>query len=204
MKTENFLKLANGFTGRKFSIYPITENIEQGEKYFIYTVTPILKIKSGFNFKIPLNEENIIRSFINTFCSKYREPNPNNYNGNYYGSIKWDDKTPEQKEYCFHHHSSNMFSKQNLLAQVKQNLNKPKIENILCRYGFYPTIYGIGLFILFSGVYELNAIKKMESFLKHKNIPFTNEFSNAKWVYRFKLNIDKKTHENLLFEFSNL
>ena len=87
------------------------------------------------------------------------------------------------------------------MEQIKENLNDSSIEETLCKYGFYETNYGIGIFVLFSGKYELNAIEKMAAYLRAKNIPFHNEFSYARWVYRFVININKDIHAALLNSF---
>jgi hypothetical protein len=152
-------------------------------------------------FTTPKKEENLIRSFVNQFCKKYKEPDPSCYNGVYPGSTSWENMDDLSREYCYLHHSSHMYNEKQLMEQIKMNMNDPKIEGALCRYGFYETNYGIGIFILFAGTYEMNAINKMKCYLKNNNIPFANEFSEAKWVYRFLLNIDKDTHAAILNKF---
>jgi hypothetical protein len=203
MKTENFVKLIEGITGVKFHINGSDNELMPEKKYFIYKILPITQKQVGFDFKIPKNDETIIKSFITTFCNKYREPNPKNYDGKYYGSVAWNDKTEKEKEYCYSHHVANMFNKKDLLDKIKENLNTEVFENIYCKYGFYETIYGIGIFVLFSGIRELNAINKMNEFLKLNDIPFSNEHSKARWVYRFVLNINKEYHLDLLKKFNS-
>ena len=44
-------------------------------------------------------------------------------------------------------------------------------------------------------------VQKMREYLRLHSIPFTNEFSNARWVLRFKINIGKENHSNLLKSF---
>lgn len=201
MKTHNFIKLIQSITNRDFQIDSKDEDIIPEKEYFIYKILPLSKRRVGFMYKTPKNEENLIRSFMNQFCKKYREPDPSNYDGTYYGSTSWENMTEQNREFCYMHHSSNMYSDERLLEQIKENLNNSSIEETLCRYGFYETNYGIGIFVLFSGRYELNAIEKMAAYLKAKNIPFHNEYSNARWVFRFVLNISKEIHASLLNSF---
>jgi hypothetical protein len=203
MQTENFIKLINSITKKDFLINTTDLHIIPEKKYYIYIITPLKKYKIGFEFKAPKNVENLIKSFISTYCNKFREPNPANYNGKYSNDplYKWEFFTAEKKEYCYFNHSSNMYNKNQLLEQIKENLNDSNIENILCKYGFYNTIYGVGIFVLFGGKYEINAINKFSDYLKNINIPFKNEYSNAKWVYRFVINIDKDIHAGILNNF---
>ena len=51
--------------------------------------------------------------------------------------------------------------------------------------GFYTTSYGIGVEVIFGNRKE--TISKIELFLDSKDIEYTNEFSEARWVYRFKI-----------------
>lgn len=205
MKIENFTKLIQSITKRDFIIDSKNIDIVLESEYFIYKILPVSKRKIGFTFKTPKNDENLIKSFISQYCKKYKEPDPSIYTGSYCGQYSegndWQKMTDEKKEFCYYHHSSRMFSDKQLLEQIKENLNDSSIEETLCRYGFYETNYGIGIFILFSGKYELSAIEKMAVYLKSKSIPFTNEYSDARWVFRFVLNINKDIHKEILNSF---
>jgi len=206
MKTQNFEILIQSLTKREFTIDTTDIEIKVDSEYCIYRILPVSKRKISFNFKTPKNEENLLRSFINQYCKKYREPNPANYTGHYCGTYNpndaWENKSDEEKEFCYYHHASNMFSPKTLGEQIKENLNDPSIEYVLCKYGFYETNYGIGIFVLFSGKYEMGAIEKLSNYLIERNIPFKNEFSSAKWVYRFILNLQKDIHKNILSSFN--
>jgi len=201
MKIENFLKIINSITARNFLINT-TGNIELENEYFIYKILPLSKEKIGFVFKTPKKEESIIKSFITQFTSKYFEPNPSRYDGRY-GGVKWEDKSEKEKEFAYHHHRNNMYSKKALLEQIKENAIKNKTKNIFSKYGFYETNYGIGLYVLF-GLNNEVAVKKMKNYLDEKEIPYTNEFSDAKWVFRFVININKDIHRKLLNEFNKI
>lgn len=205
MKTENFIKLINAITGKDFILDVGHDEIELNFKYYIYRKLPISKRRIGFYFTTPKNEENLVKSFINNYTKKYLEPDPENYNYKYGDKdYKWDDKTEEQKEFAYYNHRSYMYSPQSLTEQIKANLNKEGIDNILSRYGFYTTNYGIGIFVIFSTKYEISAIDKLKEYLSNKNIPYKNEFSNAKWVYRFVLSISKEMHNEILKDFNNI
>ena len=81
MKTQNFINLIQAITKRDFNIKSKDLEFLPEKEYFIFRVLPASKREVGFNFKTPKNEENLVRSFINQFCKKYREPNPANYDG---------------------------------------------------------------------------------------------------------------------------
>lgn len=204
MKTSNFQNLIQQVTNRNFIIETNDIDLINDKKYKVYRVLPLTKSKVSFEWKVAKNDENILKSFITTFCNKYREPNPAAYNYVYGGiSYKWDEKTDIEKEYCFVHHQSRMLNKEALMRQVQDNFNLPNIETAILRYGFYTTEYGIGTFALFQTNFVVNAINKLKTFLNSQNIPFANEYSNKMWVYRFKLNLNKDTHTNILQSFTN-
>jgi hypothetical protein len=200
MKTENFNQLINSITGREFQIKTSDEEIVLEKKYYIFKITPIHKITVGFEFAVPKNEESIIKSFVTTFCNKYKEPNPLAYSGRY--GFKWDDMSESDRDFAHLHHSSNMYNKTALMEQIKANMLKSDIEDVLCKYGFYHTLYGIGIFILFGGKYEYNAIGRMKKYLSEMNVPFRNELSEARWVFRFVINVGKDYHKVLISDFN--
>lgn len=203
MNTQNFQNLIQSVTGRELIIKTTDIDILNGGEYIVYRKLPLTGITVSFKWKAALTDEKLLRSFITAFCSKYREPNPANYNHVYGGKqYWWNDKTPEQKEHAYFHHASNMYSKQDLLKQVESNFNNESIQDALIRYGFYPTEYGIGIFCFWMTEYVQMAINKMAKYLNDKSIPFSNEFSDARWVYRFKLNLTKESHNNLLNQFN--
>lgn len=59
----------------------------------------------------------------------------------------------------------------------------------------YPTSYGIGVFRLFGEVSD--RIKQIEDMLNASGITYTNEYSEAGWVYRFKVSKSKENIEKL-------
>lgn len=61
------------------------------------------------------------------------------------------------------------------------------------KFCVYPTTYGIGVWLF----YNFNAdkhIAQVEEIMKERNIEYYNEYSNARWVYRFKVS---KKRENI-------
>jgi len=205
METLNFEKLIQEITGRDFIIDTQDQNLIQEKEYYVYRILPITKRKIGFNWKVAKTEEKVLRSFITSFATKYREPDPSTYNYNYGGKeYTWEGNTEEQKEFAYNHHFTHMYKKETLLKQVQDNFSRPSIEKALLKYGFYSTEYGIGIFAYWTTNYVVNAIDKMKKFLAGKSIPFANEFSEAKWVYRFKLNLSKETHTTILKAFSEI
>lgn len=203
MKTVNFQKLIQVITGRDFIINTKEYEISFETEYTIYRVLPITQRHISFTWKTPKSDEKMLRSFITTFTTKYREPNPANYTTCYpYYSKSWSEMTAESQEFAYCHHVSNMFSKEDLLKQVENNFSKEGITNDLIKYGFYPTEYGVGIFCFWMTSGVKSAIEAMTKYLNTINIPFKNEFSDARWVFRFRLEISKEVHTNLLNQFN--
>lgn len=203
MNTQKFQKLIQSITGRNLVIKTNDENIVNGKEYFIAVMLPLTGERHAFKWKVALTDEKILRSFITAFCTKHREPDPKSYDYSYGGKeYRWADRTPLERENAYCHHASHMYNKAELLEQVQANFSKPEIEQTLIRYGFYTTEYGIGIFAFWQTDYVRNAIDKLKSHLQGQSIPFSNEFSDARWVYRFKLNLTKEAHNNILNSFN--
>lgn len=206
METKNFESLIEAVTGRKLVIrnnvgfrgytgsYP--EKIEPGIKYDICRIDYEGQERFTFTFNAPQNPEHFLKSFINQFCGKHKEPNPSKIHN-------WETLPEKYRDNCYLYHSSSMFSKQHLMKQIQDNVSQSGITNVYCRYGFYPTEYGLGIFILFAGAYEMEAITKLRAYMQANKIPFSNEFSDARWVYRFKINVNKNFHTGVLKNFVN-
>lgn len=202
MRTENFQNLIQNITGRNLIIETTDAELLTEKEYLLCVTFPVTGIRSAFTWKTPKAEEKMLRSFITSFASKYREPNPKSYNYQYGDKFyTWEEKTPEQKEQCIYHHRTHQFSKEDLLQQITDNFNKEGIQDALIKYGFYNTEYGIGIFCFFETEYVRGAIQKMKDFLNSISVPFANEYSDARWVYRFKLNLSKEQHGNILKQF---
>jgi hypothetical protein len=203
MQTKQFNGLIQIVTGRDLTIKTNDLELEFEKEYYVFRKLPITGRTVSFYWKTPKSDEKMLRSFITAFCSKYREPNPAKYGpcSIYTEAKTWDQKTEEEREHCYMHHSTNMYSKERLLEQVQANFNSPEITDGLIKYGFYPTEYGVGIFVVFETDYVKRAVNAMYNFLKKKGIPFSNEYSDARWVFRFKLNLTKQVHQNLLTGF---
>jgi hypothetical protein len=204
MKTTQFTQLIQIATGRDFKINTTDEDLRDETEYYIFRKLPVTGKTVSFKWTTPKAEEKYLCSFITAFCSKYREPNPAAYTTCApYFSPSWNEMTAEKQEFAYNHHASNMYSKKQLMDQVEANFNNPEITKGLNRYGFYATEYGIGTFVLFATRYVEQSIYEMTEYLKQQGIVFTNEYSNAQWVLRFKINATKQIHEGILTSFSN-
>jgi len=199
MQTSNFQNLIQLITGRDFLIKTNDTDLQFETEYCIYRILPVSQRPVSFMWKTPKADEKMLRSFITAFASKYREPNPANYKTcSPYFSPSWDEMTAEKQEYAYMHHASNMYSKDQLMKQVEDNFANDAIATGLIRYGFYNTEYGIGIFCFWMTNGVESAIKAMANHLQKLSIPFTNEFSDAKWVYRFKLGLTKESHLQII------
>jgi len=202
MNTNNFQSLIQKVTGRNFLIDTTDTEIVNGKEYWIYITLPVTKRNISFKWKAAMNDEKILRSFITAFCSKYREPNPAHYKTcSPYFSPSWDEMTAEKQEYAYMHHASNMYSKDQLMKQVEDNFSSNDMKSTLIRYGFYPTEYGVGIFCYFASAPVISAIDEMKKYLSGLSMPFKNEFSDARWVFRFKLGLTKEQHTAIINSF---
>jgi hypothetical protein len=199
MTTSNFQNLIQLVTGRDFLIRTNDIELQFEKEYIIYRILPFTKRCISFKWVTPKTEDKMLRSFITAFTTKYREPNPAAYNHEYGGKqYTWDEKTDEQKEFAYYNHISNMFSKAELLKQVEDNFAKDCIIDGLMKYGFYNTEYGIGIFCFWMTAGVNTAINAMKKHLNELAIPYTNEFSDAKWVFRFKIGLSKDNHLSII------
>jgi len=203
MKTTQFINLIQLATGRDFQIDTQDAELINEKDYFVFRKLPITSKVISFKWTTPKAEEKYLRSFITAFTTKYREPDPAAYTTcSPYFSPAWNEMTAEKQEYAYSHHASNMYNKRQLMDQVEANFNNPAITQGLNRYGFYATEYGIGTFVLFATRYVEQSIFEMAEYLKKQNIAFSNEYSDARWVLRFKINASKSIHENILASFN--
>ena len=199
MLTQNFQNLIQLVTGRDFIIDTTDNEIFFEKQYEIIRVLPASKRAVGFSWKTPKSDEKMLRSFITAFTSKYREPNPANYKTCApYFSPSWDQMTIEKQEFAYYHHSSNMYSKDQLMKQVEANFSNSNISSGLIKYGFYNTNYGIGIFCFWMTEGVQKAIQIMKNHLTGLSIPYDNELSEAGWVLRFKIGLSKETHLNII------
>jgi hypothetical protein len=203
MKTAQFTNLIQIATGRDFQIATTDTELINEKDYFVFRKLPITGKVVSFKWTTPKADDKYLRSFITAFCSKYREPDPAAYTTcSPYFSPSWSEMEPIKQEYAYSHHASNMYNKKQLMEQVESNFNNPEITQGLNRYGFYATEYGVGTFVLFATRYVEQSISDMAAYLKRQGIAFSNEYSEAGWVLRFKINASKPIHENILASFN--
>lgn len=211
MRTDNFTRLIQSVTGRPFTLSiregfrdmkPAGEEIACESQYFVGYTLPLTGRIIGFDWKTAKSDEKMLRSFITAFTSKYREPDPATYVSDPYGAKSWDEMTAEKRECAFGHHSTHMLSKGKLMEQVKASFALPEMESALIRWGFYETEYGIGIFSFWLTASVNRSIEAMRAFLAKKGIAAREEFSDARWVYRFRVEASKEIHRALIASFS--
>jgi len=204
MKTNQFQELIQAITGR-----PLVLNTQFEEIPLDSTVSIRRPYKEGetrfsFDWKTPKKEDSLLRSFITAFCSKYLEPDPATYSRNCscYGDTwkrheeAWEN--PETHWNCalWGHHRDHQTSKDKLKSQVIANF--AKFDAGMAKLGFYETNYGIGIFTIYGGAWVEESLASMSEYLTRQGIPYRNELSDAGWVTRFVIGIDKPTHSNIL------
>ena len=207
MHANQFKKLIQAVTGRELTFKDTATDIPLDSKIAIYRPWKNGQSAFSFEWKTPKKEDALLRSFITAFCSKYREPDPETYarNCSTYGDTwsrhedAWN--SPETRWSCslWNHHASHMISKEKLRKQVETNFSE--FDSELGRLGFYETNYGIGLFTIFGGKWVSESLDQMAKHLKSHGIPFKNELSEAGWVTRFLIGLEKPVHSRILGSF---
>lgn len=207
MKTQQFQKLIQSVTGRPLTIVTNSEEITLESTLRIFRPWKSDQDALAFEWKTPKKEDSLLRSFITAFCSKYREPDPATYSRNCsaYGDTwarheeAWNN--PETRWNCslWNHHAEHMVTKEKLKAQVISNFTN--FDAGTARLGFYETHYGIGIFTIYGGDWVQKSLSAMSDYLTSKAIPYRNELSDAGWVTRYVMNIDKTAHASLLSAF---
>ena len=180
MEKENFENLIKLVTGKNLSV--TSNNIELETEYNVF-----LDNEFNFTFKTPKKIDALLSSFINQYCSKAKIVEQK-----YLDLFKF-----KRLNMYMKHHCKNKFS---LMNDIKENFNKTDFINQYCKYGFYCTDYGIGIFVQFLTDKTFNLL---ENFLTNKNIPFSLEYSDKEFVLRFKIKVDKSFHNSILTEFNN-
>jgi hypothetical protein len=213
MKTDNFTQLIRAVTGRAFTLHEQVnawtteaagESLKAETRYNVRLTLPVTGRQVSFMWTTPKSDEKMLRSFITAFTSKYREPNPAAYTGGYLAdspSYNWQTMSPEKREHAYGHHAFNMKSKETLLAEVQARFSCPEIATALNKWGFYETEYGIGIFCFWQTQWVTNAMANMRAFLADQGIATKEEFSDARWVYRFRIEANRDIHTNLLKQF---
>jgi len=126
-----------------------------------------------YDFKSGKKEDNILKTFVTQYINKY-----------------------ECHQLVI---KDGAFQKQN----KKEVIAKLKNSDRVCKSFFYTTLYGIGYLCLFMSLNSMKTLNKgLSEYLKSKKIGYSNEFSDAGWVYRFVINQDVKIHNQLLTDFN--
>lgn len=207
MKTIQFEKLIQAVTGRPLTLSGNAEEIPLNSTIAIFRPRKIGETVRAFEWKTPKKEDSLLRSFITAFSSKYHEPDPETYSRDCptYGDTwkRYEDawKNPETHWSCspWSHHASHMLSKEKLRKQVEVNFSN--FDSGMARLGFYSTNYGIGLFTIYGGPWVENSLAEMAKHLEIQKVPFTNELSEAGWVTRFLIGLEKPAHSRILGNF---
>jgi hypothetical protein len=201
MKTQQFQDLIQAITGRPLTFKIQTEEIPLDSVVMVFRPWKPGETTLAFTWKTPKKEDSLLRSFITTFCTKYREPDPDTYEGQSWQRYaeKWDDPATHWTGSPWHHHATHQVSKGKLRKQVADNF--ASFDSTMARLGFYATEYGIGIFTLYGGEWVRNSLVEMSNYLAENGLPYRNELSDAGWVTRFILKLDKPTHTKILGSF---
>lgn len=189
-----FLKMQtyqNEFISKIYIVGNLNDNIDEIKNFKInIDLIEFLDSNSIFeiatlqvNFDLPANLENLFKSMINAIIAKI-----NSYYAARGASILKDfgleHVLKEYKEfYCFKKNKLNLFNKSKFLETFKNKNNSYFSRGLL-----YATNYGIGYFCVYmnKNLFE-NINKQISDYLNNLKIGFKNEFSEAFWVYRFKI-----------------
>jgi hypothetical protein len=204
MKTNQFQELIQAITGRPLVLDTQFEEIPLDSTVAIRRPYIEGETRFSFDWKTPKKEDSLLRGFITAYCSKYLEPDPATYSRNCscYGDIwkryeeAWEN--PETHWNCalWGHHRDHQISKGKLKSQVIANF--AKFDAGKAKLGFYETNYGIGIFTVYGGAWVEESLASMSEYLTRQGIPYRNELSDAGWVTRFVIGIDKPAHSNIL------
>lgn len=209
MNVQNFEKLIQAATSRPLSIQipgdeiPLDAVVQVSRPYGRNGVEKC----RAFEWKTPKKEDSLFRSFLTAFFTKYKEPDPNTYSRNCscYGDTwakyeePWNNPNTHWNCALWGHHVTHMMSKDKLKAQIETNF--ANFDSKMGRLGFYETNYGIGLFTIYGGQWVKQALEEMAQHLAKHSIPFRNELSEAGWVTRFLIGLDKPQHFKILGSF---
>lgn len=207
MKKIQFQELIQAVTGRPLTVSTSLDEIPLDSKIAIHRPWKEEQTRLSFDWKTPKKEDSLLRSFITAFCSNYLEPDPKTYSRNCscYGDTwkrheeSWENPKTHWSCAPWLHHRTHQASKESLKSQVIANF--ANFDAGTARLGFYETNYGIGIFTIYGGEWVEKSLDDMKRHLNFHAIPFRNELSDAGWVTRFVIGIDKPTHSTILGTF---
>lgn len=148
-----------------------TSDFEEIEEGTIYGISFSTGGSVEFDFKTG-KMDNLLKSFLIKFASRQKAYRLVN---GYYQTISTRDEVMEK---------------------IKES-NKDRVYMGL----FYTTLYGIGMWAIFSTRKDMVKNADLSRFLTDRKVPFSNEWSDAGWVYRFKIGKDIELNNKLLTEF---
>lgn len=149
---------------------PKDENFIEG---LIYGVRINDMIEFDFSVK---SIDNLFKSFFTNFINKYK--------------VKCIDYEASQREGLIKYYTKETAQKYTV-ARFKETRASNGI--------MYSTNYGIGIWFIFMPMQWItNSCTLIESKLKELNIPFSNEFSDAQWVYRYIINGNYLDHNKII------
>lgn len=187
MEINNFISLVSIIidqnVGLKKNVYGATkkwydttlEDVKELDVETDYTV--FFGDTQEYTFKTGKNEDTFVKSFISQYLAK----------AVIYNIGITEDVRPLTKE-----------EKRVLIIN---NVNNPGNLDRIVRYGYYATLYGIGMLVFFMSYDTFNKSQNiMNEYLRSKGISYSNQTSEAGWVYRWVINSDKSHHNLLLNE----
>jgi hypothetical protein len=127
-----------------------------------------------YNFTTSKNPETFIKTFITQYISKY-----------------------EMKQGTTEFIDGKVVFVYPKKAEVINRLTTDRVT----KYHYYTTLYGIGIFSLFTANIA-KATEKLAEHLKKQGVEYHNEHSDAHWVYRFVISKGVETHNNILNNFN--
>ena len=189
MLIRKFEKTVSEIVGQKIELFELLDQTAKkwyDKKYnkcnndseiklnFVYGVCIDNSSIIEFDFKVGKTIESLLKTFITQYTTKVSE----------YEVI------------------DGVFTKLSKEQKLKKIVEKNQ-ERV--HFGlFYTTLYGIGLWDFFNSRHSHEILtKKMNDFLQSKNIEYKNEYSEAGWVYRYKINLNITDTNKLLKSFEN-
>jgi hypothetical protein len=207
MQANQFEKLIQSVTGRPLTLSIDAEEVPLDSTVKVFRPRRLGETVRAFEWKTPKKEDSLLRSFITAFSSKYLEPDAETYSRNcsVYGDTwkrhvdAWESPDTHWNCALWGHHRSHMLSKEKLMKQVEANFSS--FDSGMARLGFYSTNYGIGLFTIYGGPWVETSLAEMAKHLEIQGVPFKNELSEAGWVTRFLIGLEKPAHSRILGNF---
>lgn len=184
MEVRQLEKLAREITGKLLEIYipedPTCKytNYRKAEGELKPSTKYGVMIERGYgiqyDFKTTKNPETFVKTFMTQYVSKYAVKQP-----------KWE---TVDGQVC-------------MVYPKKEEVIKQLTTDRVTKYHYYTTLYGIGMFAWFTQDIT-KATEALRKYLTDKGISYSNEYSEKHWAYRFVINKDVETHNNLLNQFS--